>query len=357
VIIDAPARRQEMKPMQDPVLPTDRRAVIQGLAASALTTCALIPSAAFAQEPFPKAPVPPTPDQTELQLTRNLFTRVAARVDINDQGPFNFVIDTGAAASAVSDRLAALLALPPQNPVMIHGIAEATLTPSVEVEKLRLLGVSMRQLRCPVLPENQLGADGLVGLDVLSRFKLSFDTQRRAASLVRPGVQIVTSGRMSTGSRLFHEGIRSMRGRFGQLIMTELRVCGEPAAAFVDSGAQYSIGNHALRHAITLNRSGGLSRTRPMPVFGVTGRSLQADLAQVSDLRLGPHRLGPTTLLFADLHCFETLELADRPTLLIGADLLGRFRRVTLDFARNTVMFDGVLPPSMHPLEDVVVAA
>ena len=145
-----------------------------------------------------------------------------------------------------------------------------------------------------------------------------------------------------------------MRGRFGQLIMREMRVSGEPAAAFVDSGAQYSIGNHALRRAITLNRSGGLSRTRSTPVFGVTGQSLQAELAQVSDLRLGPHRLGPTTLLFADLHCFEALELSDRPTLLIGADLLGRFRRVTLDFSRNTVMFDGVLPPSTHPLDEIV---
>lgn len=346
--------------MQDIVLPTDRRSVLQGLAASALTTCALtmtgglIPGAAAAQELSAAQALPQTPDQTELQLTRNLFTRLASRVDINNHGPFNFVIDTGSASTAVSDRVAAVLALPARDPLLVHGIAEAAITPSVAVDKIKLRGVSIHDLRCPVLAHDQLGADGLIGLDVLDRFRLSFDTERRVASLVRPGLEILMGGSAILGTRLHRPGIRSMRGRFGQLIMREMRVSGEPAAAFVDSGAQYSIGNHALRRAITLNRSGGLSRTRSTPVFGVTGQSLQAELAQVSDLRLGPHRLGPTTLLFADLHCFEALELSDRPTLLIGADLLGRFRRVTLDFSRNTVMFDGVLPPSTHPLDEIV---
>jgi len=346
--------------MQDPVLPTDRRTILQGLAASALTPCIFSPGPASAQIPPPSQMSPPTSswphDPTEIQLTRNLFTRVAARVEINDHGPFNFVIDTGSASTAVSDRVAALMTLPARDPLIVHGIAEAAVTPSVEVEKIRLHGLSMHRLRCPVLPHDQLGADGLIGLDILARFKLSFDTQRRAASLTRPGMQVLMGGVMNTGSRLFRDGVRSMRGRFGQLIMTELRVSGEPAAAFVDSGAQYSIGNHALRRAITRNRSGGLSRTRSTPVFGVTGQSLQAELAQVSDLRLGPNRLGPTTLLFADLHCFDALELSDQPTLLIGADLLGRFRRVTLDFSRNTVKFDGILPPSTHPLEEIAAA-
>lgn len=340
--------------MQDSLLPTDRRAVIMGLAA--MTPFVLTSRQARAQVQTPPNAVQPAPDQTDLQLTRNLFTRVAAWVEINDQGPFNFVIDTGAASTAVADRVVALMDLPHRDPVMIHGIAGAAVTPSVGVDKLRVRDVSLRHLRCPVLPYAQLGADGLVGLDILSRFKLSFDTRRRAASLVRPGVQIVTGGRMSTGTRLFDDGVRSARGRFGQLIMTELTVSGQAAAAFVDSGAQYSIGNHALRRTITLNRAGGLSPTRPVPVFGVTGQTVQAELARVSDLMLGSNRLGPTTLLFADLHCFETLGLSDRPTLLIGADLLGRFRRVTLDFARNTVMFEGVQPPSLHPLEAAVAA-
>jgi hypothetical protein len=72
----------------------------------------------------------------------------------------------------------------------------------------------------------------------------------------------------------------------------------------------------------------------------------------VEDLRLGGARLGPTPLLFADLHCFSTLELADRPALLIGADLLGRFRRVILDFPQGTVTFEGLRRQTTRTIED-----
>ena len=50
----------------------------------------------------------------------------------------------------------------------------------------------------------------------------------------------------------------------------------------------------------------------------------------------------PTPLLFADLHAFEVLELVERPALLIGADLLYRFREVTLDFGRSRMAFRGL---------------
>ena len=56
-------------------------------------------------------------------------------------------------------------------------------------------------------------------------------------------------------------------------------------------------------------------------------------------------------MLFADLHCFETLGLSGRPALLIGADLLGRFREVTLDFPGNTVVFEGLRRRTGNRLE------
>ena len=45
-------------------------------------------------------------------MQANLFTRIAAEVTINGQGPLSFVIDTGAGSTAVADTVAARLALP-----------------------------------------------------------------------------------------------------------------------------------------------------------------------------------------------------------------------------------------------------
>ncbi|WP_374599889.1 retroviral-like aspartic protease family protein [Brevundimonas sp.] len=324
--------------MRSSVPLVERRALLLALGTSLLSPAA---KAQVTGSPAPTAE--PIPD---LDLTPNLFTRVAANVMINGQGPFSFVIDTGSATSAVSDLLAEGLNLPEQPPLLVHGIASATMTPSVIVERLSLRSVPARNLRCPVLPHEQLGADGLVGLDILGRFRLSFDTVRQQASLTHRGVRIISGGTENIGSHVIRDSVRSARGRFGQLIMSNLRVSGQPTAAFVDSGAQYSIGNEALSRAIDNKRSRSLGTSRSVPVLGVTGQSLDARLSRIDDLRLGSHRLGPTTLLFADLHCFETLGLSQRPALLIGADLLGRFRNIVLDFAANSVVFEGVRPPS-----------
>ena len=157
---------------------------------------------------------------------------------------------------------------------------------------------------------------------------------------------------MNTGTRLQRNGVRSVRGRFGQLLLTQTLVDGVETAAFIDSGAQYSVGNEALRRAITTRRANGPRMGRQILLYGVTGQSLPADIARVDDIRLGRSRLGPTPLLFADLHCFRTLELADRPALLVGADLLGRFRQVTLDFPGNTVAFEGLRRQTTRTIED-----
>jgi len=286
-------------------------------------------------------------------LLANLFTRVGAAVMINERGPFTFVIDTGAGTTAVADTVAAQLRLPPLDPLIVHGITAATRTDSVRVERLQLSGLAFRNLRCPVLPHDQLGADGLIGLDVLGRFRLGFDVVRRSATLNVRGLRIVMGGAdMSTGTRIRRDGVRSVRGRFGQLILTETVVDGAPTAAFIDSGAQYSIGNNALRRAITERRPDSTRLTRRIQLFGVTGQSLYADLARVDEIRLGRARLGSTPLLFADLHCFRTLGLDDRPALLVGADLLGRFRRVTLDFPASTVDFNGLRRQTTRTIED-----
>lgn len=319
----------------------DRRLLLAGLGAGAAS--AAFP--ALGQEPeVPERPI---------QLLANLFTRVGAGVTINGRGPFTFVIDTGAAATSISDTVARELALPARDPVLVHGITTATRTDSVSVDRLQLSGLNFYDLRCPVLPAANLGADGLLGLDVLGRFRLSFDVERRSASLAVRGVRILMGGAdMETGTRLRRGGMRTARGRFGQLILTQVAVEGLPTAAFIDSGAQYSIGNTLLRRAVAARLRENDRLARRVPLYGVTGQSLSADLARVSDLRLGSMRLGPTPLLFADLHCFETLELADRPALLIGADLLGRFRHVVLDFDSGTVTFRGLRRQTTRTIED-----
>lgn len=320
------------------MLGSDRRSLITGLGAILAGGLGGVPLAA--QE------APSEEDPQQIRLLINLFTRIGAAVTVNRNGPFTFVIDTGAGRTSIADRLADRLKLEPRPPVMVHGITEARITRSVAISRLQLGGLGFRDLTCPVFPHDQLGADGLIGLDVLGRFRLRFDVARRSASLTVRGASIVIGGDSQTGTRIPRDSLRATTGRFGQLMLTQVLADGQPTIAFIDSGAQYSIGNLALRQAISVQRRDGGRLGRAIPVYGVTGQSLSAELAQVDDLRLGTHRLGATPLLFADLHSFRILDLADRPALLIGADLLGRFREVTLDFPGDSVTFSGLRRPS-----------
>lgn len=327
----------------------DRRALLAGLSLGALLPA--VPAWSQEQPQDPDRAL--ADDLAPIPLLANLFTRVGAGVMINGSGPYTFVIDTGAGATAVADTVAERLQLPRRDPLIVHGITTATRTESVALDRMLLSGLAFRDLRCPVLPRDQLGADGLLGLDVLGRFRLGFDVVRRSASLSLRGIRIVMGGaNMSTGSRIQRDGVRSVRGRFGQLILTQTLVDGVQTAAFIDSGAQYSIGNNALRRAVMARRPEGSRFTREIPLFGVTGQSLSADLARVDEIRLGRSRLGQTPLLFADLHCFRTLELDDQPALLVGADLLGRFREVMLDFPNNTISFNGLRRQTTRTIED-----
>nr|WP_312054662.1 pepsin/retropepsin-like aspartic protease family protein [Brevundimonas diminuta] len=278
----------------------------------------------------------------EARLLANLLTRIGVEVDLDGRKAL-FVIDTGAERSAVSDRLAQALSLPPGPPVLVHGITTAQMTPTVRLPHLAFSERRFAGLVLPVFPYGLLGADGLLGLEVLSRFRLTLDLRRRRVMMAASGPDVVRRG-LSFGGRASRLGqdITDVRsGRFSQLILTQVAADGVPAVAFIDSGAQYSIGNRALMRALD-SQLGRVERPL-VRVYGVIGQSLLVRSGAVTNLRLARRDLGPTPLLFGDLHAFRILNLIDRPALLLGADVLTRFSQVTLDYGRGRIVLGGLV--------------
>lgn len=288
----------------------------------------LAPGPALAQEP----------EDGEPRLLANLLTRMALRVTINGRRGAVFVLDTGAGRTVISEDLARSWNLPARPSVLVHGLTAAQLAPTVHVDRLNVGGRRLQDLQAPVFPRSVLAADGLIGLDVLGRFRLDLNIASRQIRMTPSGPDVVAVGTAGyRASRLQSQERPARHGRFGALILKGAAE-GHEIDVFVDTGAQYSIGNMALLSAVGGDPT-GLQR---VTVFGVTGQVLAAASGQVRDLRLGTQRLGPTPLLFADLHAFEVLELIQRPALLVGADLLYRFREVSLDYGRSRMAFRGL---------------
>jgi predicted aspartyl protease len=333
-----------------------RRALASGLLTTGLGLLAAPALARTGAQTAPQTPqvplpVPPSvlsPEQEEARLLSNLFTRMAVKTELNGRPGFAFVMDTGAGRTAIARDIAEGMGLPPGPSIMVHGLTSAELTPTVKIARLSFGGRRFNDVYAGVYQRELLGADGLMGLDVLARFELEFDMVNRSMRLTPTGPDVIEGGTaFHTASRIQHNSCGRIRtGEFGQLILVNAQVDGVQVDCFVDSGAQYSIGNMALMRAIA-PRPDRLTQRALIPVYGVTGQTIMAERADVGMLTIGARRLGPTSLLFADLHAFETLDLSQRPSLLLGADVLYRFRRVSLDFGRSRMDFG----PLRRPLE------
>ena len=122
----------------------------------------------------------------------------------------------------------------------------------------------------------------------------------------------------------------------GQLILTEVKAGRLTLDAVIDTGSQITIGNSALRDKLIRRRIG---KFQMVTATGVTGTTVQLQLAQVAELRLGSVILRNVPMAFADVPPFKVFGLADKPALLLGTDLLETFRRVSLDFRARKVRF------------------
>jgi hypothetical protein len=109
-----------------------------------------------------------------------------------------------------------------------------------------------------------------------------------------------------------------------------------PLDAVIDTGSEVTIGNSALRDKLI-----GRHHVKfwTAEVTGVTGVTIPIQMTIIDRLQLGPVTLQYVPIAFADVPPFAMFGLSDEPALLLGTDLLEKFRRVSLDFRARKVRF------------------
>ncbi|THD64812.1 aspartyl protease family protein [Phenylobacterium sp.] len=285
---------------------------------------------------------PATPPDTGAQLETafDQARRMTVPVYVDGKGPFAFVVDTGANRTVISIEAAAACGLPPAGQVVVHGIAGAEPADQAKVGRLNVGSVISRNLELPVLSRGRLGADGLLGVDIMRgrRMSLEFDLNRFEISNSGQGVEVG----QGTNSRIpaYNAPIQvNAAYREGQLVILDAQVGEVRVAAFIDSGAQVTVGNHALRDAVVHTHPDFGPRLAPVPLISATGQTARGEFAPLPTLRLGGMQINEVIGVFAELHIFDLWKLSDRPAILIGVDVLRHFQDVTLDFGRHVVVF------------------
>lgn len=304
-----------------------RRSVALGAVAVAVAPAVRAQSPPAAAAPSPPSPPAPAPPPEVIQSQTDAADRLTVKVTINGQGPFAFVVDTGAERSAIAADLAAQLMLPPGPPLVVHGVAgQVTVGSAVAAE----LGVGARGLRGVVLPllqRSDVGAAGVLGIDAVQSQRVELDFLHR---------EIRVSA--STGRRPApDEVVVAAKSRFGQLVLVDSSYNGYPILVVVDTGAERSIGNMALKRVV---RAEAMIADKAQ-IYSVTGQTTVGQWALINDVKVGGFAVNHLPVVFADLHAFARWKLTDQPALLLGMDVLRQFDRVEIDFARRQVRFQG----------------
>lgn len=283
--------------------------------------------------PSPAPPLPPAVTDPMLAIggkdvkARETETRLSVDVRINGRGPYSFVVDSGADTSAVGLQIAKSEQLPLGTPALLNGMTGSDQVDRVKVEALSLGPSTVRNLELPVLRESDIGGDGLIGIDALAQQRLMLDFERRLIKIEDAQIPMKTAP---------GEIVIVGRRRRGQLILTEVRAARLSLLAVIDTGAEITIGNTALRDKLLRKHRAKIWTTE---AIGVTGVHIQLPMAWIDELQVGPVTLENVPIAFADVPPFELFGLSKEPALMLGTDILKTFRRVSLDFRARKVRF------------------
>jgi hypothetical protein len=283
--------------------------------------------------PSTMPPLPPASIDDALAIggddigARKVETRLTVEVRVNGRGPYQFVVDSGADTSAIGLRIARDLQLPLGTPVTLNSMTDRNVVDRVHVEELILGPTVVRDLQLPALREQDLGGAGMIGIDALARQRLMMDFEKRLIKVEDASKPV---------KALPGEIVITARRHRGQLILTEVKAEGLSLDAVIDTGSQITIGNLALRDKLVRR---GRARLETVAATGVTGKTIELQIAYINELRLGSVTLRNVPMAFGDVPPFKVFGLSEHPALFLGTDLLEAFRRISLDFRSRKVRF------------------
>ena len=258
---------------------------------------------------------------------RKVESRMTVEVTVNGRGPYHFVVDSGADTTAVGLKVARDLQLPLGTPVILNGMTDRNIVDRVRVASLTLGPSTISNLEVPALKEEDLGGDGMIGIDALVRQRLMMDFDNKVIKVEDAAKPV---------EHFTDEIVIVARLQHGQLILTHVKAGGFSLDAVIDTGSEITIGNLALRDRLM---SRNLNKEWTIATTGVTGKTVDLQLGQLRELRVGSIVLHNIPIAFADVPPFKVFGLSDTPALLLGTDILQNFRKVSLDFGDRKVRF------------------
>jgi predicted aspartyl protease len=259
--------------------------------------------------------------------------RLTVPVHINGQGPYRFIVDTGADRTVLATEVGVELGLLRGERVILDGVVQAVLADTVSIRELAFGSIASRNLSVPTLPRSLLDADGYLGLDFLDGHRVTFDFKGGLLQVSDPRPRFSADWVRQNEAR-----VRTF-GSSGHLRSLDCRVDGVPAAAFIDSGAEVSAANAPLLAALA-RRNPSFGEIGNIELIDITGGQIIGKVAMVKQIRLPGLQFDDCPLVIANFQVFKAWGLLHSPALLVGMNLLRQFSKVSIDYGLKELRFD-----------------
>jgi predicted aspartyl protease len=257
---------------------------------------------------------------------RDRIGRIWAPVFIDGYGPLRLVLDTGATTVALTRDAAALLGLrlDRARPVQLRGTTGSSLVPQIEVRQLEIGDFLIENQRVILVDDAFGGADGVLATKLLADRRIYVEFRKDRIEITRSRNQPAPLGFSTIPVKFAARQVPWVEAWIGPV----------KVKAIIDTGAQQTIGNLALRVSLAAARRRAME-LRDEGVIGVTGEVQEGQSAGVPTIRLGNVQISNARVNFVDLHIFEHWRMLDEPAMLIGMDVIGVLDTVILDYRRR----------------------
>jgi predicted aspartyl protease len=292
------------------------------------------PASAQSPETMAAAELTELPAIQEFLIDRS--DRMTVPVRINGTEPVPFIVDTGSERTVIANDLAQHLSLEAGPDLTLATITGRVRVNSFIIENLTTAVINMGVIEAPGLERRNLGAYGLLGIDSLEDRKVLLDFKKQKMEVLPSPLK---KGRSSLENGMIV--VRATR-RAGRMILSNAKIGSFEIDVILDTGAQSSMGNVALREK--LRKRDRLYDYKQVNLRSVTGEDAVGDFTQIRGVEIGGLSIRDLPITFTDNYAFKALKLNARPAILLGMDALKLFDRVVIDFANRRVGFD--LPDS-----------
>jgi len=258
----------------------------------------------------------------DIKFRQDDHGRMTVPVHVAGRGPYRFLVDTGADRTSVSTAMASQLQLTRGRNARLHSITGTSSVSTANVLQMQLSKDRVRSFEAALLEAGDMGADGILGVDSLRSQRVTFDFKNQLISIVPSARPIYRDEK---------EAI-VVRGqlRRGHLIISRAMVDGQRTVIVLDTGAEISMGNEALRQKLASR--GRLRNPETVSITSVTGAKLVGDAYFVKEVEIGGMVMRKLGIFFADTQTFRTLGLEDKPAMLLGMNAMRAFDKVSIDF-------------------------